>query len=84
MNNNMFGRSASQPRIPIKAPRIVRRARRVQKQRDQQLKTIVDDISTIASQEVERLRDIAQELLDDPAENPIIIEKDYEEEGNDE
>lgn len=80
----MFGRSASQPKIPIKTPRIVRRARRVQKQRDQQLKTVVDDISTIANQEIERLRDLAQELLDDPAENPIVIEKEYEQEGNDE
>jgi len=84
MNNNMFGRNASQPKIPIKTPRIVRRARRVQKQRDQQLKTVVDDISNIATQEIERLRDLAQELLDDPAENPIVIEKEYEQENNDE
>ena len=60
----MFGRRASQPKIPIKTPRIVRRARRVQKQRDQQLKTVVDDISNIANQEIERLRDLTQELLD--------------------
>ena len=80
----MFGRDASRPKIPIKTPRFVRRARRVQKQRDQQLKTVVDDISTIASQEIDRLRDIAQELLYDPAENPIVIEKEYEQEGNDE
>lgn len=80
----MFGRDASRPTIPIKAPRIVRRARRVQKQRDQQLKTVVDDISTIATQEIERLRYLAQELLDDPSENPIVIEKEYEQEGNDE
>lgn len=76
--------STEPPKIPIKAPRIVRKVRRVQKRRDQQLKTVVDDISNIATKEIERLRDLAQELLDNPAENPIIIEKEYEEEGNDE
>ncbi len=76
--------STEPPKIPIKAPRIVRKVRRMQKQRDQQIKTIFDDISTIAKQEVERVQDIAQELLDNPAENPIIIEKDYNEESDDE
>ena len=80
----MFPVASSQPKIPIKAPRIVRKARRMQKQRDQQIKTIFDDISTIAKQEVERVQDIAQELLDNPTENPIIIEKNYDEESDDE
>ena len=76
--------STTPPRIPIKTPKFVRKARRVQRQRDQQLKTVVDDISNIATQEIERLRDLAQELMDDPTENPIIIEKKYEEESDNE
>lgn len=76
--------STKPPRIPMKTPKFVRKARRVQKQRDQQLKTVVNDISNIATQEIERLRDLAQELLDDPAENPIVIEKEYEEESDNE
>lgn len=76
--------STKPPKIPIKAPKIIRRVRKIQKRRDQQLKTVVDDISNIATQEIERLRGIAQELLDDPNENPIIIENEYEEKEDDE
>jgi hypothetical protein len=80
----MFVRACSQPKLPIKTPRFVRKARRLQKKRDVQLKTLVDDISSIATQEVDRLRDIAKELLDNPNDNPIVIEdKDGYEEDDD-
>ena len=80
----MFVRACSQPKLPIKPPRFVRKARRLQKKRDVQLKTLVDDISGIATQEVDRLRDIAKELLDNPSDNPIVIEdKDGYEEDDD-
>ena len=77
--------SSQPPKFPMKTPRSFKKARRVQKKRDAQLKTLVDDIGNIANQEVERLRDIAKDLLDDPADNPIVIEqKDgYEEEDDD-
>ena len=82
---NMFTcASTKPPRIPMKTPNFVRKTRRGQKQRDQQLKTLVNDISNIATQEIDRLKDIVHELLDNPTENPIIIEKEYEQESNDE
>ena len=76
----MFVNACSKPQLPIKTPRIVRKARRVQKKRDLQLKGIVDDIASIASKEVERTRDLFQDLLESPGDNPIekITEKEEE------
>ncbi len=77
--------SSHRPKFPVKTPRAFKKARRVQKKRDAQLKTLVDDIGNIANQEVERLRDIAKDMLEDPSNNPIVVvEKDgYEEEDDD-
>lgn len=66
------------PKIPVKVPRAVRRARRIQKQRDHQVKTLINDISKIATEEIDRLRDLANEMLDDNEQNPIVIENDDE------
>lgn len=75
---------SARPKFPIKTPGALKKARRLQKKRDAQLKTLVDDIGNIANQEVDRLRDIAKDLLDNPGDNPIVIEKDgYEEHDDD-
>ena len=75
---------ACSSKLPIKTPRVVRKARRIQRKRDAQLKTLVDDISSIATQEVDRLRDLATDLLDNPGDNPIVIKEDAGEEPQDE
>lgn len=67
----MFVKACSNPQIPIKTPRFVKKARRFQKKRDQQMKTIVDDIANIASKEVERTRDLFNDFMDSPEDNPI-------------
>lgn len=75
---------ACSSKLPIKTPRIVRKARRIQKKRDVQMKTLVDDISSIATQEVDRLRDLTMDLLDNPGDNPIVIKENAGEEPQDE
>lgn len=67
----MFVKACSKPQIPIKTPRFVKKARRFQKKRDQQMKTVVDDIANIAAKEVERTRDLFTEMMDSPEANPI-------------
>lgn len=59
----------------FKPPRIVRKLRSAQKSRDRQLKTVVDDVTSIARKEIDRTSELIKELLDDPADNPIVIEK---------
>ena len=75
---------ACSSKLPIKTPRIVRKARRIQNKRDVQMKTLVNDISSIAAQEVDRLRDLTMDMLDNPGDNPIIIKDDAGEEPQDE
>ena len=76
---------ASNFRVPkIKAPKVLKKVRGVQKKRDVQLKNVVDDISTIATQEVERSAELVKELLSDPSDNPIVLKEKDEEDKNDE
>ena len=57
----------------IKMPKVVKKARSIQKRRDQQLKTVVDDITDIARKEVERMSDLVQDFIGDSSENPIVV-----------
>lgn len=76
---------ASNFRVPkIKTPKVLKKVRGVQRKRDLQLKNVVDDISNIASQEVERSAELIKELLSDPAENPIVLEQEDQQDENDE
>ena len=77
----MFVKACAKPQIPIKAPRFVKKARRFQKKRDQQMKTVVDDIANIASKEVDRTRELFSEMFETPGDNPIepvVIEPEAE------
>tara|TARA_B100000676_G_scaffold99235_1_gene99123 strand:- start:21 stop:266 length:246 start_codon:yes stop_codon:yes gene_type:complete len=75
---------ASNFRIPkVKTPAAFKKVRSVQRKRDVQLKNMVDDISKIASQEIERTAELAKELLSDPVDNPIVLEKEAEEDADD-
>ncbi len=57
----------------IKTPKVIKKARSIQKRRDQQLKTVVDDITDIARKEVERMSDLVQDFIGDSSENPIVV-----------
>lgn len=72
-----FACSSQRPKFPMKTPRAFMKARRAQKKRDAQLKTLVNDIGNIANHGVERLRDIAKDMLEDPSNNPIVVVEKY-------
>ena len=63
------------PRMPTQS----KKAQRLQRQRREQLKYVVNDISRIATKEIERFNDFANELLTEEADNPIILEEREEE-----
>ena len=73
------------PNFPIKQPKVVKKVRKMQKKRDAQVKTIMTDITSIATQEVDRLRDIMHEMIvDETSENPIIIYEERDQDDDDE
>ena len=70
--------------IPKMLPKPNKKMQRVQKQRRQQLKTVVNDLSSIAVKEIERFNEFATEFLTEEADNPIILEQGEEQEDHEE
>lgn len=56
-------------------PKVLKKLNSVRRTRDRQMKTIVDDISNIAREEIDRVSELVKEVLDDPTDNPIVIDK---------
>lgn len=61
-----------------------KKMQRIQRQRREQLKYVVKDISRIATKEIERFNEFATELLTEEADNPIILEQGEEQEDQEE
>ena len=70
--------------IPKMLPKPNKKMQRVQKQRRQQLKTVVNDLSSIAVKEIERFNEFATEILSDEGDNPIILDDGEEQEKDQE
>ena len=58
------------PRIPQS-----KKIKRIQRQRREQLKFMINDVTRIATTEIERLNEFATELLTEEADNPIVLEE---------
>lgn len=54
---------------------------RLQRQRREQMKYVVNDVTRIAVKEIERFNEFATDLLTEEADNPIVLEE--REEQND-
>lgn len=61
-----------------------KKMQRVQRQRREQLKSVVNDVSRIATKEIERFNEFATELLTEEADNPIVLEQGEEQEDQEE
>ena len=61
-----------------------KKMQRIQRQRREQLKYVVNDISRIATKEIERFNEFATEFLTEEADNPIILEQGEEQEDQEE
>lgn len=55
-------------------PKPNKKLQRVQRQRREQLKFILNDVTRIATTEIERFNEFANDLLTEEADNPIILE----------
>ena len=53
--------------------------KKIQTQRRQQLKSVIQDVTCIAKKELERFNDFAVEMLSEEIDNPIILEESEEE-----
>ena len=60
--------------IPLKTPVIVKKARNINKRRSDQVNTIRSDLKSIANKEIDRIHEMAKELLNDTPENPIVLD----------
>ena len=65
-------------------PKQSARTKRVRKQRRAQVKTLIGDISSIASKEIERTQELLTELLSEETDNPIVLEENEEDDKNQE
>lgn len=52
-----------------------KKMQRIQRQRREQLKYVVNDISRIAVKEIERFNEFATDVLTEEADNPIVLEE---------
>ena len=47
----------------------------IQRQRREQLKSVVNDVARITTKEIERFNEFATELLTEESDNPIVLEE---------
>lgn len=69
------------PKILPKPPQN-KKFKRIQNQRRQQLKSVIQEVTGIAKKEIERFNDFAVELLSEEADNPIVLDDGEEEEDH--
>ena len=67
-------------KIPNMLPKPNKRMQRLQRQRREQLKSVVGDVSRIAINEIERFNTLAMDLLTEETDNPIVLEYSEKEE----
>ena len=48
---------------------------RIQRQRREQMKHVVKDVTRIATEEIERFNEFATDILTEEADNPIVLEE---------
>lgn len=59
--------------LPLKTPVFVKKARNINKRRTEQVKNIRSDLKSIANKEIDRIHEMAKELLNNVPENPIVL-----------
>lgn len=62
------------PNCRIRLPKTNKKVANVQKKRRQQLKQVINDVTDIANKEIDRFRELANDLLSDPKDSPIVTE----------
>ena len=56
--------------------------KKIQSQRRQQLKSVIQDVTGIAKKELERFNDFTVEMLSEEMDNPIILEDSQDEQDD--
>lgn len=64
----------SKPPSGFSFPKPNKKLTAVQKKRRGQLKQVINDVADIANKEIDRFRELTNELLSDPKDNPIVPE----------
>lgn len=73
------------PKMPKMAiPSNNKKFQRLRQQRREQLKSVISDVSQIATKEINRFSELATEILSDESDNPIVFDDSEEQEEDQE